>query len=470
MAGDTCERFSAFEPQARAVLDELLAQAPGALLVSGSARLNAARRACARATLDGLLTLREREGPGAVQVEFDALARAWPADRLDALLAETPGLDLPALKPLLLEAREGAGREARAAAATRRDESERDALAPVGAVDTSSTDCLGRSGCDGLHCLAELVRGGADAAALLAGARTAARTCLGGGGDDGPGWRVEALSALVRDLIAFDSPPEAQEARRALEALRRPRWREVDAAVAADQPARAWTLARPFAVLDDARPAVEALQARAISAHHAHARACGERALCARLHRLVAAGAGGPDEPPLSAPPGRWERGRWACRRPLVTLPDAPPTMAVRLDATCRRPRAEQPGKDEHRTFELQQALLGHVLEGELRATCAGRLPTAPVRVLGFVDDPDVEDDGAALRQELALALPRLSADCARLHAEAAQRGCAQLATTPPSEVEQRFTEAAVVTGRWASCFEAWFLRRYGVPPPPLGR
>jgi hypothetical protein len=220
--------------------------------------------------------------------------------------------------------------------------------------------------------------------------------------------------------------------------------------------------------LDSARSAVESVRKEAIAAHQGHARACGNRALCARLHRRLAASLGGPDEPPLTAPPGRWERGRWACRRSPVALPDAPPAMTVRLDATCRRPQKRAHEDDEYRIFQLEQEMMGHALEGEVRATCAGRLPSAPIRALGFVDDAEMEDDGAGVRLEVERVLQRLVTDCQRLHAEAAQRACADLGTSSPEDVVQRFAESAVVTGTWASCFEAWFLRRYGVPPPAV--
>lgn len=468
--GAACERFSSFEPRARELLDELLANAPGEQLVTASTRVNAARRACARRTLDGLFALREREGVGAVQAELDALARAWPVDRVEALLAETPGLDLSALGPLLMEARERAEREAHAAAQAKRDAKEADAQAPKDHLDTAGADCVGLRSCDAVHCLADLVRAGSDAASLTGTARPAARACLDDNAPRAPGDRAERTGALVKDLTVFGGLPEEQEARLALETLRRSLWRDVDEALAAGQPARAWLLAQPYEVLGTARASVDAVRAKAVAAHQAQARACGDRALCARLHRLVAASVGGPDEPPLAAQPGRWERGRWACRRPPVTLPDAPKAMTVRLDATCRRPKTDSPASDEYRTFELEKELTGHVLDGELRATCAGRMPSAHFRVLGFVDEEGAEDDGTAVRQEVERVLPRLVADCQRLHAEAAQRTCEQLATTASADLEQRFAESAVVTGTWASCFEAWFLHRYGVPPPPVTR
>lgn len=467
--GATCERFSTFDPRARALLDELLAGAPGDQLVSASARLNAARRACARHTLDGLLQLREAEGVDAVQAELDALVLAWPVDRVDALLAETPGLDLATLSPMVMEARERAERAAQAAAGERRDEREREAQTPKGRVEAAGADCIGLTSCEAASCLAALVRAGADAASLASLARTSARTCLDEGRARTPGDRAERTSALLTALAVFGGLPEDTEARLALETLRRGLWAEVGAARAANQPARAFVLASPYVVLDSARSAVESVRAEAIAVHQGHARACGNRALCARLHRRLAASLGGPDEPPLTAPPGHWERGRWACRRGPVALPDAPPAMTVRLDATCRRPPKRAAEPDEYRTFELEQEMTGHALEGEVRATCAGRLPSAPIHVLGFVDDAAVADDGAGVRQEVERVLPRLVTDCQRLHAEAAQRACEDLATSSPEDVVQRFAESAVVTGKWASCFEAWFLRRYGVPPPAVG-
>ncbi|MEW5742257.1 MAG: hypothetical protein AB1938_25295 [Myxococcota bacterium] len=468
--GATCERFSTFDVQARALLDELLAGAPGESLVPGSARINAARKACARHTLEGLLALREREGLDAVQTELDALARAWPVDRLDALLAETPGLDLTTLGPMVMEARERAKREAEASARSKRDERERTGLEPKGA-SFEGAECAGLTGCEAAHCLAELTRAGAEPAGLTASMRTAARRCLDDTRGRAPDERARRTSRLLADARAFPGLPEETEASLALETLRRSLWPEVETALAAGQTARAWTLAAPFVALDSARAATEGVRQKAVSAHLEAARACGARALCARLHRRVAASMGGPEEPPLSAQPGRWERGRWACRRPALELPEAPPAMTLRLDATCRKPAPQRGQPDELRTFELEKEMLGHALEGEVRATCAGKMTSASFKVLGFVDateDRPVEDDGALAKEEVARVLPRLVADCQRFHAEAARGACDSLATSTPADVEQRFAEAAVVTGAWAPCFRDWFLRRHGVEPPPL--
>jgi hypothetical protein len=469
-AGPACERFSTFDAEARALLEEFLTGAPGELLVTGGTRINAARKACARHTLEGLLALREREGLDAVQAELDALARAWPADRLDALLVETPGLDVTTLGPLLAEARERARHDAEASARQRRDERERAALAPW-PVPIESADCAALKGCAAAHCLAEMARAGTEAEALTSVMRAEARRCLDDNRGRSPEERARHLGALLVDTRAFAGLPEETETVLTLETLRRALWPEVEAATAAGLPGRAWALATPFAALDSARSAVEAVRQRAVGAHLEAARACGPRALCARLHRRLAASMGGPEEPPLAPQPGRWERGRWACRRALLALPAAPPATTLRLDATCRRPAPGQGPPDALRTFELEKELVGHALEGEVRATCAGKVVSAPLRVLGFVDaaeDRPAEDDGSAARQELERLLSRLASDCRRFHDEAARDACEALASSASADVEQRFAEAAVATGRWAPCFVDWFTRRYGVAPPAL--
>jgi len=460
--GAECERFSTFDPQARALLDELLEGAPGDTLVSGSARVNAARRACARRTLDGLLTLREREGLEAVQTELDALVRAWPVDQVEAWLAEAPGgVDLVALGPLLGEARERAERE--------RQSSARAALGASARLDTTAADCVGLASCAAAHCFAGLARGGADASGLMTPMRAAARQCLDEGRALAPDARAARTSALLLDTRAFQGLPEETEAALALETLRRAQWPLVQAAVAAGHFAGAWALAAPYQPLDAAHAEVAAVRQKAIAAHLEKARACGARALCARLHRRLAAEAGGPPEPALSAQPGRWERGRWACRRPPLALPDAPPAMTLRLDATCRKPKpASEPTEDE-KPYELERELLGNALDGEVRATCAGRIVTAAFRVPGFADStegPAAEESEANARREVERVVPRLVADCRKLHADAAARACGELASSLPQDAEQTFAELAVTLGQWPKCFADWFERRYGVPPP----
>lgn len=464
---NSCESFSDFDPRARALMDELLRDAPGELLVSASGRLNAARRACARHTLETLLERRERDGVEAVQKELDALVRAWPIDRVEALLAETPALDLATLAPLVLEARQRAEREALEGKRTQKDDAERASQVPTGRVDAAGADCVGVPACQAVDCLAELRRAGSDAATLSPAMREAARACLDEGRARAPGERATRTSAVLKALHAFPPLPEATEAALALETLKRSQWAQVTTALDAGLPAKALALALPYEVLESTRAEVEAVRRRAVAAHLELARAAGARALAARLHRRVAATLGGPDEPPLAAQAGRWERGRWACRRRPVALPDAPPAMTLRLDATCRRPRQESAQRDEHRTFELEKELTGHALEGEVRVTCAGKTMSASLRVLGFRDDGEDADD-AEVRQELERLLPRLTGDCQRLHVEAAQRACADLSTLTAPDVEQRFAEVAVATGAWPECFRAWFVRRYGVPPPAL--
>lgn len=469
--GPGCERFSTFDVQARALLDELLARAPGELLVPGSARLNAARRACARHTLEGLLALREREGLEAVQVELDALTRAWPVDKVDGLLADTPALDVATLGPMLAEARERAQREAEAGAKSTRDERERTALAPDGPSGAEAADCVGLDGCLAAHCVADLARAGAETAALTGVMRAQARRCLDESRAHSPEERARRAGTLLGDLRAFASLPEETEAALALETLRRSLWPQVDAALAGGQAGKAWHLAAPFTPLPSARAEVERVRQRAVASHLEAARRCGPRALCARLHRRLAASMGGPDEPPLSSQPGHWERGRWACRRAPLELPPAPAAMTLRLDATCRKPPPQKGQPDELRTFEWEQQLMGHLLDGEVRATCAGKLTWAAFKVPGFVDaseDGPADDGSAAARQELERLLPRLVSDCQRLHAEAARAACESVASAQPADVEQRFAEGAVVTGAWTPCFRDWFLRRYGVEPPSL--
>lgn len=461
-----CDDFAAFDARARDLGDELVSGAPGDELVRGSSRVSSARRACARRVLETFPERREAKGVEALQRQLDAMAHTFDASELAALVDESVA-DASTLRPLIEEATQRASREAKTKSMDKRDDAALKALAvkpPPGTerardVEALPSRCELEKPCDAVACFAAEVRDGADRGPLKPAVERLARGCLDALRGVAPDLRAERTGTLLSELRLFAPTTVELEATLSLETLRRAQWPEVEAALSAKLFAKAASLATPFAALETAQREVQRVRSAAVAHHLELARDAKAKALAARLHRRLAMQFGGADEPELSAEPGRWERPRWNCAAPVPELPDAPSAMDLRLAVTCRKSTAEQSGdkRSELQTFDLEKSMERERVDGTLTVTCAGRIATQQFSA------PSQDQ----LRHEVEWAVSRAANECQRLHASAAAKDCELLASSLPLELEQRFAEHAVVTGRWEPCFAAWFRARYGVALAP---
>lgn len=330
-----------------------------------------------------------------------------------------------------------------------------------------SPTCRDVDACAEAHCLAKGVRA-TPATATEAALREAARRCLEGASGRPVESRVDGLSRLLVDMSVIAGSPEARQAREALAALWPERRSRVREALEEKQPGRAWALARPFESLDVASTEVEAARKAAVAQALAHAAACGPRLLCAALHRHVAAEAAGDTLPSLQPASGLWRSGRWRCGTPQPSLPSPPPGLTARLDATCLQAPPPKPKGDETPTFELEASMQANALEGEVRADCGGRQAIATFRVPGFASTAVAGEGVRLLREAVEHAVARVADECRVFVDAAARQACATLEGGVSRDAEERLTRAAVARGAWAPCFEAYFVRHYGVPPPAL--
>ena len=457
---DTCESFAQFDERTRAQLEALLAEAPGEQLVKEASRLNTSRRTCARYVLSGLMALREARGVEAVQQELNALSATYRSDELRALMTQSPGADLVALEPLLLEARLAVNRHGGAARAAQRDERERakskvDAPeSPGSAPEVPATMCDERSPCEQLKCVVE--QGGSP--------EVAARGCLDAATSLEPAARARR-AADVLALLPAGASPARTEATVMLETLRTQLWPQVDAALAMKQPGRAAQLASLFRSLAAVNVRVERLRDEAQAHHLARAKELAASPEAAWLHRRLAEDFGGPEAPPLGGT-GKWEAARWRCEAPMPTLPKIVAGLNARLALRCELPKTNERKKenDPMHTFDLESSLKGQRLEGTLSTWCADRTGQYPVHV----EEPGVEGfPEEALLKELERLLARAAVDCAGIHQLAATRSCAELSgKRTPAETIARFVEHARFLGRWAPCFEDWLIANEGVAPP----
>jgi hypothetical protein len=446
-----CPSFAELDGRVQTESDQLVASAPSEALISGAAALGRARRACARHVLGRLLELRELQGISAVQAELDALARAFTREDLDGLLAAAVGGDANALRPLVAEAY-----------AHHRGEGRTSATAPPPQPHEEQLLCAELSEpCAAATCLAE------HRAAAELSARS--RACLDALRTDAPARRAQVTARLIEALRPAGASGVLTEALLTLETLRRQLWPEVLAAKDGGQPLLAAQLAAPFAVLDSSREEVGRLRTQGIAFHLELARGAAPRALAARLHRLVAARAGGPAEPPLQGEPGHWSTARWGCAWTAPSLPTPFQDVELRLLATCRKAAAAKRPRPEPgalSTFELEKSLEQELVEGSVSATCAGRTFRKPFSVRALLFDASDTGRAEALLDELRALVAGAERDCRELRAAQARASCDELATLSSADAEQRYAEAFVATGRWEPCFVAHFTRRYGVGPP----
>jgi hypothetical protein len=441
-----CERFTSFEGELRAVSDQLLASAPGERVLQGSELVSRARRACAQATLLGLLERRESAGVVAAQLELDAMARALPPGELRRLSREVLGAGVPALEAMLAEALAHVGPTS---------------LRPQQAafVDTPLTCRDQTEPCARVWCLTG--ESGASGNEL----EGAARACLDGLRAQPAEVAAPQLSKLVVELGARGATGALTEGLVQLETLRRALWPRIEAALPT-QPARAARLAEPFTAIAGARGEVARVRAVAVRAHLELATAAGARVGVARLHRLVAADLGGPSEPALEAVPGRWGTGRWGCTWEQPQLPAPFPGAELRLEAACRQQQREaaRGPTGELATFELERDLVRETVDGWLRASCGGRTYGFALSLRNQVYD-GVAGRADALRAELEHLVGSARRTCERAREAQVQADCEGVLTG--AAAEQRFVEHFEVLGRWPLCFARAFEERYGVAPPP---
>jgi hypothetical protein len=451
-----CESFAEWEARARAE-----GQADG--------RTVGARRDCARHTVAELPRRQLEHGGAQVQAELDALARALPAGELRALVAEVLGVGASGLRGMLELAIVSAQREQREAARAPAEESSLAQWHPTAGAVSATASCDGLGDEEALACLAT-VKAHAPEVDVSAAALTVARR------------RIAAMEALPAAMQAaalgrlFDglSPLEATAALdQVLGSLEKVAPAVLAEARSAAGPERAATLAAPLGRLRSARAEVLHWQADAAAHQLAQAEAARARPLASALHRLVAAGFGGPAAAwpePLAV-----DTSRSRCER-LPKLPNVPRGLAARLAVRCTR-EARRPALPEgnEKTFEEERALKTERIEGDLSLACGGavthvRLSVQDVALETGAHELGEEPSGAAttLLLKVGAALAEAGQACARQHREAQETDCGSLTTLEPAQAEERFAEHALVSGGWAPCFRKWFVARVGVELPAV--
>jgi hypothetical protein len=463
----SCPSFGDFDGRVQAETDELVAHAGGDELLTQASALSRARRTCARESISHLLELREQRGSEAVELELEALARAFSPDELKVLLHETLGAAASDLRPQVLEVqsrRAQARGGDRDATATPRPapERERERASEPASADTPM--CVEATNpCEAAACIIEQ---SAEPGVIS----SAARRCLDSLRPLPPLDRAVAMATLAAGLRSVGTSGPLTETLLSLETVRRQLWPQVDAELRAQRPALAAQLARPFAVLDSARDDVERVRLQAIAFHLALSRQAGDQLLAARLHRLVAAQLKGPAEPPLTASAGRWATPRWGCSWAMPELPAPFDGVELRLAASCRKQspanKRTAAGNQALITFDLERELERETISGTVTATCAGRTFGFDFSLRELVIDASDTGRAEALVTELHRLTNLTQRECAAAWAAQARRGCEQLHADRPVDLEQRFASAFAATGRWEPCFAEHFARRYGVTLP----
>lgn len=467
---ESCSSFAEFDARVQAESDELVANAPSDELMAGASALSRARRTCAHFSIAHLIELREKRGTQAVEDELDALARAFSPDELNLVLRETLGSGAAELRPQVVEAlaRRALKRDGeRKTPASTPQAAEPELPLRTDVVDSTPMCVEATTPCETATCF---INQPAEAGAIS----SAARKCLDSLRPQPPLDRARAMAMLVTGLRTQGTSGVLTETLLSLETLRRQLWPEVEAASRAQKPALAAQLAEPFAVLDSTRAEVERLRQQAISFHLGLSRQASPHALAARLHRLVAAQLKGPEEPALAGEPGRWTTPRWACTWPHPELPTPFNDVELRLGATCRTRAAKKPDTQQPRqdlaTFDLEHALERETISGAVTANCAGRQFVFDFSLNELVIDSSDTGRAEALLTELHRVTNLAERECRASWAATARKSCERLLTDRDADLEQRFAEAFVATGRWEGCFVEHFTRRYGVPPPVPAR
>jgi hypothetical protein len=457
-----CPSFVEVDARARRELDQLLASAPGELLVKEASRLNVARRACARHRLGVLRELREREGLEAVEQELEALTVTYSAADLRLLLVEHFGPEAEQLEPLLAEARQRHERRLRSGQDERTDAAARARLAvdepPREGAEPRAPEtlCDAPTPCEQLRCVA--AEGGP--------VDGPARACLDSLPKSDPLREARGVSEVL-GLLPPGVSGTRTEASLRLESLKTELWPSVARETAAGHPARAAELATPFAVSPRGAEQVAQLRDAAQAHHLGRAKALAGWPDARWLHLALVQQFGGPavDVP---AREGKWDSVRWRCPGEAPALPALPVGVSATFSVRCDRaeggaePSSER--SDFMRTFELEKSMSQRQLMGALRVSCADRTSSYAVYAA------DLEGLPSEVGRTLAVAVDA----CTQQHALAATRSCTELRKRTPGELTARFVEHARFLQKWEPCFVEWLLAEEGAtpprPPPPPRR
>ncbi len=456
-AAGTCDSFAAYETRAQLEVNALLNSAPGDELLARTSALNAARRRCAKHTVNTLRERRETHGVDSVQHELNALTRAYGAQEVHTLLGD----DAAALGPMLQEASEHSWRVSSERREVARDDEALRGLNPGeveldgAAPELPATMCDEGSPCAQVHCVvAEAASGNEKLKPVLV--KTAQR-CLDARPD------VSALVKLSEALRPWEPNGASTEVRARLDSLWHDALAQVQAAQADGQRGYAAQLAAPFAVLPVARDEVKTLREAAKAWHLGRAEETKPVPEAAWLHLTLAESFGASLS--LSAKregtPGRWDTARWRCEEAKPALPPLPPGVDVKLNVRCEKPEASRED-DAMRTFELRSLKV----TTQLSITCAGVTGQAQLKV----EDPGV--DGFPAERFVELLQERVreaQAACAQRQHYAQTASCADLRRYGAGDLIKRFVGHARFTHRWEPCFAEWFLVTEGaqLPPPP---
>ncbi len=482
-----CEDFAQFDARARASFDEQLRQGTDALELTR--RVNAARMKCARTVMSSLLAVRIERGPEAAQQQLDAMAVSLSERAFAQLLEQSPSdPNLRAMAALAAataathrtdEAR--SGHEQRALRAWQVD-------LPAGSFQpepevTDGHECDALAPDDALACLAPLAGGvlvPAQRERHHAAIRTAAMQKVQALGLIPPRQQAVPLGKLVArlDTLEVDEP----RVREALEGSRRALWPDIDEALRAGRLEQAAALAEPFLVLSHARREVEALRENAAKHQAQLAREAGTQQYAAAFHRQLAARFGAPTTA-WPQRPNPWDTSRYQCARPPGALPSAE-GLSLRLVATCKRtkrsPDAVQPADPKMQTFDAERSLEWEHIDGTLFVSCANRVLSFRFNARDLAvdtgenqsvlrDEPGIgAAPDSALSLELAKVLARAVPECKAARAQLVASDCAKLSSSGALDLEERFTEHALVLKSWPTCFVQWLGARVGVTPPPL--
>jgi hypothetical protein len=472
--GTRCDRFSTFEPRLAKAREALPFEAPGDELVPASQALSAARQACAKATLERLLELQQREGRAAASTEVQALTKAFGADQTLAWLTTRWGPDADRFAPDIASAGYSPGpTPAQSPPVEPVDPrgDERPTL-PSAAETGRGADCLRRSTPDAAACLGEWNRDGADGPELDVVLRrlvTRVEAELAALPDE---LRAELLGSVFEGLaLSSDRAPLAPLVRAMSQLAARvlPQAEQLNAAGVVE---RAAMLARPFLLVDVTRRRAEPVCRAASRKHTQLGNDAGPRPLARAVHLALAASFLGERTPLPPREPGRWGTLRWDCPTPQPVLPALPAGVSGRVVAFCKKTagqaHATQAKDTSMRTFDFESSLQRIEVRADVTVTCGGAVTTKRLEATDvLLDLPTPESRPGPLDGPLQQLVREVSTRCASSVEAAAEADCRRLGGDP-LDVVQTFTRHAQQLGIWPECFVRWFRKTYEVAPPAL--